>query len=97
MADKYIRRSPATAARELDGETIVLSIPDSTLFNLNATAGLIWAAADGLTGLRAIVEKIVAAFEVDAETAYRDALELVEELARHGILEVADVPLGEAQ
>ncbi len=93
MGEKYIRRSTATAARELDGETIVLSIPDSTLFSLNSTAGAIWAAADGRTGLRAIVDGIVAAFEVDAETAYLDALELVEELARHGIVEVADVPL----
>lgn len=93
MADKYVRRSPATAARELEGETIVLSIPDSTLFSLNVTAGMIWAAADGRTGLHAIVERIVVAFEVDVETAYRDALELVEELARRGILEVADVPL----
>lgn len=94
MEDKYVRRSPSTAARTLDGETIVLAIPTSTLFSLNPTASIIWEAADGCTPLHTIVdERMVADFEVDTATAWRDSLELVEELARHGILELSDTPL----
>jgi Coenzyme PQQ synthesis protein D (PqqD) len=96
MEDKYVRRSPSTAARTFAGETVVLAIPTSTLFSLNSTAGIIWEAADGRTTLRAIVdERIVAEFDVDAAVARRDALELVEELARHGILELSDEPIVE--
>jgi Coenzyme PQQ synthesis protein D (PqqD) len=92
--DKYIRRSRETAARQLGDETMVLAIMDSTLFSLNEVASIVWQAADGQTPLRAIVARaIVPAFEVDPETAYRDALELVGELARAGILEVAEAPL----
>jgi hypothetical protein len=55
---------------------------------------MVWQAADGTTPLRAIVEeRIVPHFEIDAETAYRDALELVAALGQHGILEVADAPI----
>ncbi len=97
MSDKFIRRSRETAARKLGDETMVLAILDSTLFSLNEVASVVWAAADGQTPLRTIVmNAIVPAFEVDAETAYRDALELVGELAREGILEVADAPLAPA-
>jgi hypothetical protein len=94
MSDKFIRRSRTTAARGLGDEMIVLSVVDSTLFSLNETARLLWEAADGHRPLREIVsEVIVPRFEVDAETAYRDALELAEQLAGHGILELADQPL----
>jgi len=94
VSDKFIRRSRETAARRLGDETMVLSVVDSTLFSLNETASIVWQAADGQTPLREIVARaIVPAFEVDAETAYRDALELVGKLARQGILEVADQPL----
>ncbi len=91
--DKYISRSKSVAARMLGGEMMIMSTWDSTLFSLNQTASVIWKAADGATPLRDIVEReIVANFEVDSETAYRDALELVEELAQHGILKIADEP-----
>jgi len=94
MSDKFIRRSRKTAARIVGGEMVVLSVVDSSLYNLNAIASLVWQAADGATPLRAIVEaRIVPHFEIDAETAYRDALELVVALGRHGILEVADTPI----
>jgi hypothetical protein len=93
MNDKYIVRSTAVAARELGGEMIIMSAVDSTLFSLNETATAIWRAADGRTPLSEIVDNhICPEFEVEPEQAYRDALELVEDLARLGILHVSDRP-----
>jgi Coenzyme PQQ synthesis protein D (PqqD) len=98
MNDKYVIRSTAVAAREIGGEMIIMSAADSTLFNLNETASVIWRAADGNTRLSEIVDKhICHEFEVEPEQAYRDALELVEELARLGILRVSDTPQLNAQ
>jgi len=94
MNDTFVRRSHKTASRMVGGEMVILSVVDSSLFNLNETAGLLWQAADGCTPLRVIVEReIVPRFEIDAETAYRDALELVRELGERGILELADSPI----
>ena len=94
MNDKYIARSTQIAARLLDGEMMIMSAVDSTLFTLNETATAIWNAADGVTPLREIVEqKVCQEFEVPPEAAYQDALSLVEELAQRGILLVSDQPI----
>ena len=96
MSETFVRRGRKTASRMIGGEMVVLSITDSSLFNLNAIASLLWQAADGRTPLRAIIEQqVVTQFAVDGETAYRDALELVQELSRRGILETADQPTAE--
>jgi hypothetical protein len=96
MSETYIRRSNSVAARELGGEMIIMSAADSTLFSLNETATLIWRAADGKTPLSEIVAlRICSEFEVAPEEAYRDALALVSELERHGVLRVSDTPVDE--
>jgi hypothetical protein len=60
-------------------------------------ATAIWESADGTTPLREIVEQRVCRdFNVDADTAYQDASSFVQELARHGILQVSPDPIGES-
>ena len=97
MTAKYVARSSAIAARMLGGEMMVMSAVDSTLFTLNEVATVIWQAADGTAPLAEIVEKAVCReFEVAPEVAYRDAEDLVNELAVHGILLVSDQPIAGA-
>ncbi len=92
--DKFISRGHSLAARMLGDEMMIMAVTDSTLFSLNETASVIWQAADGVTPLRAIVEREIAShFDVDADTAYQHALEFVEELAQHGIIRVTDQPV----
>lgn len=98
MSETYVVRSEQTAARLLDGEMIIMSALDSTLFNLNRVATLIWQAADGRTPLSEIVrERICGEFDVPLEVAYRDAEEFVRELESHGILKVLDGPVRPVQ
>jgi|SRR5271157_2432073 Coenzyme PQQ synthesis protein D (PqqD) len=94
MAEKYIARSSAIAARRLDDEMMVMSTADSTFFTLNEVASAIWQAADGCTPLSEIVVgKICQEFDVDQERAQRDAERFVDEFSKHGILLVSDKPL----
>jgi len=93
-AQRYVARSPAIAARALGDEMMVMSAADSTLFTLNQVAMVIWEAADGATPLEAIVrDKVCAQFEVAEDEALKDAEELVEGLAAHGLLLVSEQPL----
>ena len=93
MSEKYIARSSQIAARMLGGEMMVMSAVDSTFFTLNEVATAIWQAADGRTSLGEIVASTVCdEFEVDLETARRDAEQFVNELSHHGILLVSDHP-----
>jgi hypothetical protein len=94
MAEKYIARSTAIAARMLGGEMMVMSAADSTFFTLNEVASAIWQAADGRTPLSEIVAaKICQEFDVDREQAQRGADRFVNELSEYGILLVSDQPL----
>jgi hypothetical protein len=90
----YVARSPRIAARMLGEEMLVMSGHDSTLFTLNPTATILWQAADGATPLDEIVERrICTEFEVKPEDAKRDAEELAENLAEHGILLISEQPI----
>ena len=86
-------------AREIEGDIVIVPLVagigdmDDELFTLNETATAIWNAADGVTPLREIVEQQVCReFETSPEAAYQDALSLVEELAKHGILLISGQP-----
>jgi hypothetical protein len=94
MADTFIARSPAIAARVLGGEMMIMSAADSTFFSLNEVATVIFQAADGQTPLTEIVEKKVCVeFAVEREEAQRDAEQFVADLSKHGILLVSDKPI----
>ena len=93
LEDSYIAQDLAIASRQLGGDVIIMSAADSTLFSLNESAASIWLAADGQTPLRHIVERVVMEqFEVDRETALRDAEQFVTELQRHGVLRISPHP-----
>jgi hypothetical protein len=96
--EKYITRSKAVAARVLGGEMMIMSAADSRLFSLSDVATVIWEAADGCTPLSEIIEQhICAQFDVPADVAYRDAEQLIEELATRGILSISSQPFAEAE
>jgi hypothetical protein len=90
----YVARSNAIAARALGDETMVMSATNSTLFTLNEVATTLWEAADGVTPLDEIIEnKICAQYAVEPAAALKDAKALIEGLASHGLLLVADTPI----
>ena len=94
MSPVYIARATEVAARSLDGEMMIMSARDSTLFTLNPVGTVIWKSADGKTPLSEIVErKICVEFEVDPLEAFKDAEDFVNDLASHGILVVSGAPI----
>jgi hypothetical protein len=97
IAEKYIARSSAIAARLIGGEMMIMSAADSTFFTLNEVATVIWQAADGFTPLSEIVaRRICPDFDVDADQAWRDAERFVSDLSQHGILVVSEKPITES-
>jgi hypothetical protein len=96
MAEIYIVRSAAIAARKLGGEMMIMSAVDSTFFTLNEVATVIWQAADGRTPLSEIIKRRVCEeFDVEPEVARQDAEQFVTELSQHRILLVSDSPIPE--
>ena len=91
----YILRSDNVAARRIGDELMIMSARDSSLYSLNETAAILWQAADGVTLLADIVARdICPHFDIDPDTALRDARELAEDLAACGILQCSPNPFG---
>lgn len=94
MSTLYFARNPRVAARMLDGEMMIMSGRDSSLFTLNPTATILWQSADGLTPLERIVEqRICGEFEVETGQALQDAEALVRELASREIMQISEEPI----
>jgi len=94
MSKLYVARNPRVAARCLDGEMMLMSGHDSTLFTLNKTATILWQSADGITPLDEIVaHRICPEFEVEPEIALQDAEDLARALASHEIMQVSEQPI----
>ncbi len=93
MSDYYVARNPRVAARMLDGEMMIMSGRNSTLFTLNRTATILWQAADGTTPLEQIVvERICGEYDVQPAQALQDAVSLARKLAEHEVLQISEEP-----
>lgn len=80
------KRNPHTAGRVIDGLAFVVTPDDNKLHTLNATATRLWQlAAQGLTA-QAAADELCARYEVDRDTALRDAEACLRDLAGRKIL-----------
>ena len=88
MSDIY-HKDPSMVAREIVGEVILVPIRQNVgdlenIYTLNETAARAWALLDGENSLGQVVEQIVREFDVEAEEAQQDILELLTQLEEIG-------------
>lgn len=88
-----IRQSPNIVSRNIAGEVILVPIAKSadeleSIYTLNETASVIWDALDGQRTLADLATLVVADYDVAADAALQDLLELVDQLAGVKAIEV---------
>lgn len=89
------RRSPAARTARSGEDLVVLHLERGTYYSLNPTGAFVWdRLGDGAT-LGALRDALVEAFDVEAETAWRDLVELVGELETEGLVTVEPAPADE--
>jgi hypothetical protein len=76
--------------RELDGESVLLNLDSGQYFGLNAVGTRIWQLISELGQPQAVLDAMVTEFEVTPAELETDMLDLLEQLAAHGL--VAAVP-----
>ena len=88
--DRYVARATNVAARMIGGEMMIMSGLDSSLFSSQRDRLRPLAGGRRRDAARATSSSSASAraFDVDPAVALRDAEELAEDLARHGILRV---------
>ncbi|MBN1260705.1 MAG: PqqD family protein [Anaerolineae bacterium] len=92
--DVVFQQDPSIVSRNIAGETVLVPIRRSagdldSIYALNETAARIWELVDGQRPLRAILDTVIAEFEVAPEMATADLLELVAQLEEVGALRPA--------
>ncbi len=85
--DGYYARSPRVASRVLDGEAVLVKMPESVLHVLNRSASRIWVRADGVRS----GAEVASGLDPAASGAF------LEKMVELGLMERAERPRDEPQ
>ena len=92
MLDKYVLPDKKIHCRIIDGETVILNLKDNAFYFLNPMGSFIWNLADGKTKVNKIIDAVLKEFDVDYETAEKDASSFINKLSKTGVLSLYDKP-----
>ena len=89
--------SVVAAARDqvsarVEGEFVILNLADEVYYGLDGVGARVWELLSEPRAVSDVASAIAAEYEVDAETAERDLLALLDELAGRKLVEVRDPP-----
>ena len=83
-------RASEVVTRELDGEAVLLNLSTEEYYSLNDVGSRVWDLTDGERTVTAIVDAIVAEYEVERSEVEADVLALLGELADEGLVSWRD-------
>lgn len=76
----------------LRDEVVILGLSDGVYYGLNEVGARVWALVREPMTVGQIRSVVVAEFDVDPDRALSDVLALLDDLVRHGLVEIRDVP-----
>ena len=83
MAKQWVRPDTVMVS-DLGDEVVLLDTATRAMHTLNRTGRVVWMSIED--GIDAAVDRVAAQFAVDADTARRDVVELVDGLVASGLL-----------
>lgn len=83
-----IVRSPDQVSGDLDGKVVLLSIENGEYYNMNEVGSRIWALLEKPMTVAALIEQLLAEFEVDRATCEQEAAVFLEQLQKDKLLRV---------
>jgi hypothetical protein len=72
----------------VEGEVVILNLADEVYYGLDPVGARVWGLMSEPRTVAELRDAIVAEYDVDAATAERDLLDLLEEMASRGLVEV---------
>jgi len=71
-----------------DGDMVILNLKDGVYFGLNAVGARIWSLIQNPITVREILDILLAEYDVDRRQCQSDLLQLLRDLAKHGLVKV---------
>ena len=75
---------------DLSGEAAILNLKTSTYFGLNTVGASIWKLIQEPKKVTEIRDAIIEEYDVAPDRCGRDIVEILQELSKHGLIEVVD-------
>ena len=75
---------------DLSGEAAILNLKTSTYFGLNTVGASIWKLVREPKTVSQIRDAIIQEYDVEPDRCEHDILELLQELSRHGLIEIIE-------
>ena len=86
--ESRVQRLEHVLHRDLRGEVVLLDTVTGTYLGLDETGSRIWLLLGEVSSLAGVLEKLLDEYDVDRATCERDLIDLVEDLADHGLVTV---------
>ena len=87
--DMQLRIPEHVVARKVGDETVILNLDSGIYFGLDSVGGRFFELVEEGSGLRSVVERMLAEYEVSGTQLESDLLRLTEDLKASGLLETA--------
>lgn len=88
--DTRIKRLAGIAWRVVDEEAVLVNVKKDEVIHMDPVGTFIWSKMDGRYSMSEIADAVVKEFEVNLETALRDALDFARRLLEQGAAEVVE-------
>jgi len=89
MNETRYRRSEQALSADVGDDVVALHVANGACYGMEKVASDVWQLLDKPTGLDAICQEIVGRYEVDPDVCHAEVGQLIDELVREGLVEVA--------
>lgn len=86
--ETVVRAARDQVSTEVEGEAVILGLADEVYYGLDGAGALVWSLLAEPRTLAELRDAVVAEYEVDARTAERDLVRLLDELRERRLVEV---------
>ena len=80
--------SPDQVSCDLAGETVILSLTNATYYGLDAVGTFVWALLRERRTVAELRDEVSRVYAVEREDCERDLVDLLRDMAEHGLVEV---------
>jgi len=90
--ETVVARGGELVFRDVDGETVMLSVRTGKYYGLDPVGSRVWALIEEPRRVSDLCTLLLDEFEVDRETCERDVLAFLEKLAKDDLVKAVDEP-----
>ncbi len=90
LSDRYEPHAEQAAGEIINGEAVVINLATGVYYSLDGVAGEIWRMVTERLDVQAMIDEIVASFEVEAAPAAHDLARVLDQLVEEGLIRRTD-------